>query len=335
MPRSARLDAAGVVHHIMIKGIERRKIFRSDRDRDDFLDRLSELLPKTGTPCYAWVFLPNHAHFLLRTGKTPLATLMRRLLTGYAVSFNRRHRRHGHLFQNRYRSILCQEDVYLRELVRYIHLNPIRAGIVHNLSELNEYAYSGHRALIGREKCTWQDVDYVLSYFGDTRERARKEYSSYLEAGLDQGRKEELTGGGLIRSLGGWAEVKKRGLRDQEHIKSDERILGESDFVAEILLQAHEKFERKYELKRLGYDLDRVAGRVAEIYGIGVDDIFLRGKQQKKVKARSLFCFWAVHELGISLTELARRLGVSVPGVGYSVERGERIASENNYQLIE
>ena len=109
----------------------------------------------------------------------------------------------------------------------------------------------------------------------------------------------------------------------------------ESDFVADILSQANEKFERKYELKRLGYDLDRVAGRVAEIHGIEVDDIFLRGKQRKRVKARSLFCFWAVRELGISLTELARRLRITVPGVGYSVERGERIASQNNYQLIE
>ena len=87
-------------------------------------------------------------------------------------------------------------------------------------------------------------------------------------------------------------------------------------------------------IKRLGYDLDRVAARVAEIYGIEVDDIFLKGKQQKRVKARSLFCFWAVRELEISLTELARRFGISVPGVGYSVERGEIIARKNYYQLI-
>ncbi len=81
--------------------------------------------------------------------------------------------------------------------------------------------------------------------------------------------------------------------------------------------------------------LDRVSARVAEIYGIEVDDIFLKGKQQIRVKARSLFCFWAVRELGMSLTELARRLGISVPGVGYSVERGEIMVRENDYQLIE
>ena len=143
MPRLARLDAPGVLHHIMIRGIERRKIFRNNKDREDFLDRLTNLLPKTETLCYAWAFLPNHAHFLFRTEPIPLATLMRRLLTGYVVSFNRRHKRHGHLFQNRYKSIVCQEEVYLKELVRYIHLNPIRARTVRPLSELNRYAYIG------------------------------------------------------------------------------------------------------------------------------------------------------------------------------------------------
>ena len=335
MPRLARLDAPGVLHHVIIRGIERRKIFRNEKDREDFLNRLSTLLPETETSCYAWALLSNHAHFLFRTGNIPLATLMRRLLTGYAVSFNRRHKRHGQLFQNRYKSIVCQEDVYLRELVRYIHLNPIRSGIVGTLRELNKYAYSGHSVLMERKKRPWQDVGYVLSYFGDTLQRARKEYFSYVEAGLNQGRRKELTGGGLIRSLGRWAEVRKHDLKGQEHIKSDERILGESDFVADILSQANEKLERKYELKLLGYDLDRVAARAAAIYGIEVDDIYLKGKQQKRVKARSLFCFWAVHELGITLTELARRLGISVPGVGYSVERGERIVQDNGFQLTE
>ena len=130
MPRQARLDAPGVLHHIMIRGIERRKIFTDDKDREDMLDRLAKLLPETQTACYAWAFLPNHAHFLFRTGVTPLATVMRRLLTGYAVSFNRRHKRRGHLFQNRYKSIVCQEDAYLKELVRYIHLNPVRAVLL-------------------------------------------------------------------------------------------------------------------------------------------------------------------------------------------------------------
>jgi len=187
MPRLARLDAPGVLHHIMIRGIERRNIFKNDKDREDFLDRLSNLLPETKTCCYAWVLIPNHAHFLFRTGQVPLATVMRRLLTGYVVSFNRRHKRSGQLFQNRYKSIVCQEDIYLRELVRYIHLNPVRAGIVSSLTELNRYGYCGHSALMGKKKRLWQDVDYVLGYFGDNHRMARKNIILISNRVLDKG----------------------------------------------------------------------------------------------------------------------------------------------------
>ena len=129
MPRKARIDAPGALHHIICRGIERRKIFLNDIDRDDFVDRLSMIVSESETLCYAWALIPNHFHLLLKTGNTPIATVMRRLLTGYAVGFNHRHRRYGRLFQNRYKSILCQADPYLLELVRYIHLNPLRAGI--------------------------------------------------------------------------------------------------------------------------------------------------------------------------------------------------------------
>jgi REP element-mobilizing transposase RayT len=123
MPRKARIDAPGALHHIIVRGIERRKIFYDDKDRNNLIKRLDAVLTNTQTPCFAWALIPNHFHLLLRTGTAPIATTMRRLLTGYAVSFNRRHRRHGQLFQNRYKSILCQEDTYLLELVRYIYWN--------------------------------------------------------------------------------------------------------------------------------------------------------------------------------------------------------------------
>jgi len=334
MPRSARLDASGVLHHIMIRGIERRKIFRDKKDRENFLARLERLLPETQTECYAWVFIPNHAHFLFRTGTVPIATLMRRLLTGYAVYFNRRHRRSGQLFQNRYKSILCQEDIYLKELVRYIHLNPIRAGLVKDLEELNRYPYCGHSVLMGREKREWQDINYVLGYFGKRRLRARKDYYSFVVEGINQGRRDDLTGGGLIRSIGGWAAIKESYLKGV-HIKSDERILGKSDFVEKVLSESTEKFERHYELKRRGYNLDMIAERAGIVCNVERKDIFSRGKQKRKVKARSLFCYWASRELGVTLSELARSLGITVTGVGYSVERGELIAKENNYQLLD
>ena len=107
MPRQARIDTPGALHHIIARGIGRRKIFNDREDRNRFIERLSQLIGETQTGCYAWALLPNHFHLLLRTGAKPIATLMRRLLTGHAIYYNQRHRRSGHLFQNRYKSILC------------------------------------------------------------------------------------------------------------------------------------------------------------------------------------------------------------------------------------
>jgi len=186
--------------------------------------------------------MDNHAHFLFQSGNLGIAVLMRRLLTGYAVSFNRRHQRHGQLFQNRYKSIICQEDKYLLELVRYIHLNPLRAKVVSSLEQLGEYPYCGHGALLGTKKIEWQDCEYVLRYFGKNKKNAKRQYFSFVESAHDQGRRPELTGGGLIRSLGGWSEIKKLRIEGQDRIKGDQRILGEEDFVNAVLSQADEKY---------------------------------------------------------------------------------------------
>ena len=149
MPRKARLDAPGALHHIIARGIAHNKIFDDIVDRDFFIDRLGLILIETGTPCFAWSLIPNHFHLLLKTGARPIATVMKRLLTGHAMHYNRRHKRHGHLFQNRYKSILCQEDTYLLELVRHIHLNPLRARLVDDIKGLNKYPYAGHSVIMG------------------------------------------------------------------------------------------------------------------------------------------------------------------------------------------
>jgi putative transposase len=202
MPRKARIDAPGALHHVMARGIERRIIFMDNADCDDFLERLGSIADETHTPCYAWSLVRNHFHLLLKTGNVPIATVMRRLLTGHVIRFNRRHGRTGHLFQNRYKSILCQEDVYVKELIRYIYLNPLRAGIVGDLKELASYPYSGHSAVMGKLYREWQSVDHVLSLFDTRALRARHAYEKYVEAGIDQGRRWDLIGGGLVRSAG-------------------------------------------------------------------------------------------------------------------------------------
>lgn len=124
MPRGPRLDAPGTLHHVIVRGIEGRRIVDDDQDRERLLTRLGGLAQETHTTLYAWALMENHAHLLVRSGPGGLPGFMRRLLTGHASHYNRPHRRHGYLFQNRYKSIVCEEDPYFKELVRYIHLNP-------------------------------------------------------------------------------------------------------------------------------------------------------------------------------------------------------------------
>lgn len=273
MPRKARIDAPGALHHIIVRGIEKRQIFEDDKDRDQFIQRLDDILTETETPIYAWALIPNHAHFLLKTSLTPIATIMSRLLTGYAGYFNRRHRRHGHLFQNRYKSILCQEETYFRELVRYIHLNPLRAKLVKEIKALDNYPYSGHSAVLESVRRDWQQVDYVLGFFGKTKSAARRAYRLFVEKGVSQGRRHELTGGGLVRSLGGWTAL--QALRGGSvRIKGDERILGDSDFVEVVLREADEQLERRYQLKTQGFELEQVAERVAQVLDIPIEIVW-------------------------------------------------------------
>ncbi len=237
MPRGARLDEPGTLHHVIIRGLERGSIVLDDKDRKLFTDRMGLLAKESGTSIYAFALMTNHAHILLKSGPGGLSTYMRRLLTGYAQYFNRRHKRAGHLFQNRYKSIICEEEAYFDKLVAYIHLNPLRAGLVRTLEELADYPWSGHAVLMKKLRCDWMESDYVLKFFGNREGAARKAYHEFLEEEMGIDREQELSGGGLIRSQGGWAKVQSM-RRHGEMALGDERILGDGDFVTEVLKAA-------------------------------------------------------------------------------------------------
>jgi hypothetical protein len=234
----------------------------------------------------------------------PISKVMQRVLTGHSTYFNRRHRRHGKLFQSRYKSILCQQDTYFLELIRYIHLNPVRSQVIKGFKSLDSYKYTGHSTIMGDIARDWQDVSFVLGHFSKKTSLARRYYCEFVEKGVDQGHRPDLTGGGLIRSLGGWAAAKmQRGCA--ERIKSDERILGDGDFVEEILRQSREHLEGRYWLAAAGMDLEAVASRVAEVLHVDPAVVWKKGKYPDIVRARSLFCYWAVRELGITNRALA------------------------------
>ena len=274
----------------------------------------------------AWVLIPNHFHLLLKTGATPISTVMKRLLTGYAMHYNRRHKRYGHLFQNRYKSILCQEDTYLLELIRYIHLNPLRAKLVADMKAMDRYAYSGHSVLMGKVQADWQDTAYVTALFSDQLSTARRRYRAFVQKGIEQGKRDDLVGGGLIRSAGGWATVKEQ-RKANDLQKGDERILGDSEFVQTVLSKANETIDGKEKLKASGIDVDFIAGKAAELLGIDKGLVWSKSKEPKVVQARSLLCYWATQELGISQAKLSKRLGLSPPAISFSVLRGRKLAT--------
>ncbi len=322
MPRLARLDAPGVLHHVMGRGIEGRKIFHSDIDRNDFIDRLSTMAQDGAMEIYAWVLMPNHFHILCKTKNLPLACIMRKILTGYVVNFNRRHRRYGHLFQNRYKSIVCQEDVYLKELVRYIHLNLLRAGLVKDIKELNQNPWSGHSALVGKVKRGWQNTEYVLSFFGGSK-KSKKNYLLYVNKGIEQGRRPELVGGGLIRSMGGWSSVLAIRSRGERQV-ADQRILGDGDFVKLVISGLDDLVKKNLRLSGQRIDIKVLAKKVSESYNVSIGELRSGGRRRAVVQARRAMSWIGVRELGYSGADVARYLGVTNSCVTRMISTGKK-----------
>ena len=326
MPRRARLDVAGTLHHVITRGIEKRRIVDDDKDREFFVGRMGDLSQRTETAIYAWALMTNHAHLLLRSGPHGLASFMRKFLTGYAGFYNRRHARHGHLFQNRYKSIVIEEDGYFKELIRYIHLNPLRAGMVDNLSALDRYPWSAHSTVMGYMSCDWYESGYVLNRFGERLEPARQAYRCFIEKGIEMGRQPHLVGGGLVRSAGGWSEVKAiRRIGAKE--KGDDRILGDGAFVMQVLSEAESA--KKYRLANL--DRGKAASELIEHCcrenSISIPAVRGGSRLRQVSRVRHELAHRLTKELGLSFAETARLLGVSTSAVAKVLARSKQYKS--------
>jgi len=331
MPRQGRLDAPGVLHHVMVRGINGEKIFKDNRDYCGFLARLEKILKATETPCYAWALMPNHVHLLLQTGLVPIGRVMARLLTGHAVCFNLRHERSGKLYQNRFKSIICDKDEYLLELVRYIHLNPVRSGLTQDLNDLARYPWCGHGVLLGHRQAGWQKTDAVLKRFGSGTNRARVAYRKFVADGVKAGHRPELTGGGLLRSAGGVVEFVRR-RRQGEEMLGDERVLGEGEFVERIMKKA-EGWEAERSRKRRKWTAGEVIARAARYSGTEASKVKGGGKKPAQCRARALACFWLVEEIGLPEVAAARHLGISQSTVSKNIPRGREIAEKDGITL--
>jgi len=329
MPRQARLDAPGIVQHVIIKGIEGRQIFDDDRDRRNFITRMGNLSLEVETKVYAWVLMGNHVHILLRTGPKGLAKYMRRLLTGYAITYNRRHSRRGYLFQDRYKSIVCDEDHYFTELVRYIHLNPLRAKVVKDILELNQYPWCGHSVLLGFVRYSWQETNYVLSWFGKRRGSALRAYRQYIEDGISQGRRPELVGGVQVQSKKGRGRPDS-GFMD-EPVVTDRRVLGNEGFVLKVRreLFSHER-ERLLNFREIQEKIQSIVEARCREGRVQTQELQRGNRRQQVAEARAKIAWQLVNELGVPLSKVAHHLGVSASAISKILRRRSFWLVENS-----
>ncbi|MCD6297479.1 MAG: transposase [Deltaproteobacteria bacterium] len=322
MPRQARLDSPGTLHHVIMRGIEKKNIVDDKYDRANMVSRLGKLAEETKTSIYAWALMSNHMHILLKSGPHGLSQFMRRLLTGYAITYNIRHRRHGHLFQNRYKSIVCDEDSYFQELIRYIHLNPLRAKMVKSMSALDRYPWCGHSAVMGRKKVEWQEIDYVLSWFGKKKTIARKAYRRYVQDGIEDGRRDDLVGGGLVRTLGGWSQVLSlRKIKDK--VLCDERILGRDEFVERIIAEADKRIIGQTSINERKINAKKKILEVCGKKGVSIEELKGGSRRGRLPEVRAQLSMELVRDYGLTLAETARQLGVSTSAISRIFERNK------------
>jgi putative transposase len=318
MPRKARINAAGQCFHVMSRGIEGRDIFADDDDRNSFLRYLAEGLKRTGFQCYAWALMPNHYHLLVRTSEQVLAALMRRLNSKYAQYFGKKHRRCGYLFQDRFRSIATQDQNYVEEIVRYIHLNPIRAGICPNLDQLESYPWTGHSALMGKYKNNFQNIDAVLRRFGKNKPQARARYRTFLMEGIGPGNESEII-----------SKIRNSNRAKEQRGASECWVIGDENFVKGILKLDKGNRMRLSRYAREGWDLDRLSTVIEKHMGINREELHRRCKGGPASDAKKALTYIAYRVLGIPVKDVARFLGIGGPAVSMMLDDEEEITKQS------
>jgi putative transposase len=271
MARKPRLHIPGALYHVILRGNARQDIFFAPEDRTEFYDLLAEGVRRFGYRVHAFCLMTNHVHLALQAGEESLSRGMQNLAFRYTRHVNTARERVGHLFEGRYKAFLVDQDGYGLELVRYIHLNPVRAGMV---TEAAAYLWSGHRAYLGQKALAWLTTDWVLGQFGATVGVARRRYAQFVADGAGEGHRQDLYGG--------------------EH---DPRVVGEEDFVARSV-PAEAIRPRPPELAAIVVAVCRAAGLTAE-------QLFAPGRARQPARARAAVAWLAVRTGASTLVELA------------------------------
>lgn len=304
MARKPRIHFAGAFYHVILRGNAGQPIFFDERDRFRLYLIMQYVVEKFGCRIHGFCFMTNHIHLVVQAGNVTLSRIMQNLSLRYTKWINYRQARTGHLFQGRYKALLLDADAYLMELVRYIHLNPVRAGITVGA---DDYPWSGHHAYFGKEVLPWLTTDCLLSMFSGNIQNARVSYARFVADGIGESR------------------------RDEFHCGTCEgRILGDDNFTDNALIKANQ-------LRHVKYSLSVVVSVVCLRYGITIDQMKAPGKAKPFSDARAVTALLVQELPGLRFTELGNLLGRDTASLGRAGRRllDKAIEDEKLSSLIE
>jgi len=293
MARKPRLHIPGALYHVILRGNARQDIFFTPEDRSAFYGLLAEGVRRFGYRVHAFCLMSNHVHLALQAGDESLSRGLQNLAFRYTRHVNTARKRAGHLFEGRYKAFLVDQDRYGLELVRYIHLNPVRAGMV---AEAAAYPWSGHRAYLGEEVLAWLTTDWVLGQFGVTAGVARRRYARFVAEGAGEGHRDDLYGG--------------------EH---DPRVVGEEEFVARSVPPET--------IRARPPELKAIVAAVCRAEGLTAERLFAPGRSREPSRARSAVAWLAVRTGAATLVELAAISGRDASTLSHGVAALEAMAA--------
>jgi Transposase and inactivated derivatives len=304
MPRKPRVEVEGGLYHVIARGNNRQMIFHSDDDHKKFLSLLSVQKAKLGFFLYAYCLMSNHFHLLIERQSEPIGRIMQRVLTGYSQYYNRKYRKAGHVFQGRHKSILCQSDRYLGELVRYIHLNPVRAKMVR---KAERYRWSSHRTYLGTEPGTLVDVDPVLRLFGARKKKARENFAGHVAAGA------------------------RLGHNDEFYSTGEEGILGSEEFIDATIHRLGEtngKIGRRTETTVPEFNADVLVAIIERLLDIRRESFYGSGKSRHSTVAKELLILTG-RQAGANVRTLSQLVGLDPSTTSRRLDTAIRRGREN------
>lgn len=297
MPRKPRIHFPGAVYHVILRGNGGQDVFFDEADRSCFYFLLQAGTERFGHRIHAFCLMTNHLHLIVQVREITLARIMQNLGFRYTQYLNRKRKQTGHLFQGRYKALLIDADSYLLELVRYIHFNPVRAGMV---ADLDTYPWSSHRAYLGLEKQPWLTTDWVLGHFAQSAGEAVIRYRRFIAEGLQEGYRKELHGGSF-----------------------DGRVLGDESFVEAALGQAEEPVSRPL-------SLETVTEVVCSAYGLTQEQIASRSRVRQVSEARAVAALLVREAEGVALVDLGKRLNQDLSSLSQAARRLELRIKEDS-----